>query len=199
MPVCGLCADSFPNLVVIQGKQRNLSSRKYCLKCSPWGKHNTRKIAKPIKRVTDEEFRQAVASNTTIASILRSIGYSHQSTAYNRVRKRVAELNLDTSHWVGQASRKGKAPPNKIPLSEILVRNSTYTCTSSLKRRMIREGLLAYVCALCDISEWQGKTLSLQLDHINGVNNDHRRENIRLLCPNCHSQTPTWGSKNRLS
>ena len=60
----------------------------------------------------------------------------------------------------------------------------------------MKAGLLTYECALCKISEWAGKKLSLELDHKNGDKFDWRIENLRLLCPNCHSQTDTWGGRN---
>ena len=66
-----------------------------------------------------------------------------------------------------------------------------------LKERLVKEGILEYKCAECGISKWNNKPLSLHLDHINGINNDHRIENLRFLCPNCHSQTDTYAGKNR--
>ena len=57
----------------------------------------------------------------------------------------------------------------------------------NLRGYIIRHNILPYKCAICGITEWNGKTLSLELDHINGVNNDNRLENLRFLCPNCHS------------
>lgn len=68
-----------------------------------------------------------------------------------------------------------------------------------IKRRLLSEGLLQPRCSRCGINEWAGKPLSIQLDHINGVNNDYRLENLRMLCPNCHSLTDTYGTrKHRL-
>jgi Zn finger protein HypA/HybF involved in hydrogenase expression len=86
--------------------------------------------------------------------------------------------------------------PNEIPLELVLVENLNYG-RCHLKRRLISLGLLNYYCANpeCGLTEWLGKPISLQLDHINGVNNDNRLENLRLLCPNCHSQTDTYSGK----
>lgn len=84
-----------------------------------------------------------------------------------------------------------------IPLENILVVGSNYN-RGQLKKRLIEAGLLDNKCSECgSLPEWNGKFLSLQLDHINGVFNDNRFENLRLLCPNCHSQTPTFAGKNR--
>ncbi|MNM09740.1 HNH endonuclease [compost metagenome] len=82
-------------------------------------------------------------------------------------------------------------------LEDILVINSTYKNTNRLKDWIVREGLLKYECQECGISpEWNGKPLRLQLDHINGVNNDNRLENLRILCPNCHTQTENYSARN---
>ena len=86
----------------------------------------------------------------------------------------------------------------KYSLDEILVKNSSYMNIRSLKNRLIKEKRLEYKCTMCgNIGIWNGQKLSLQLDHINGIHNDHRIENLRFLCPNCHSTTETYAGKNR--
>ena len=103
---------------------------------------------------------------------------------------------------MGQGNQKGKTHKSnkKIDIKNILVENSTYSSTNSLKRRLLREGLLINKCYEqdCGISNWKEKHLSLHLDHINGKNDDNRIENLRLLCPNCHSQTDTYAGKNKI-
>lgn len=85
---------------------------------------------------------------------------------------------------------------HKVTPAEILVENTPYS-RGMAKRVILREGLLPYQCALCLLeSEWNGKPLVLRLDHINGVNNDDRIENLRFLCPNCDSQTDTFCGRN---
>ncbi|HET9392519.1 MAG TPA: HNH endonuclease signature motif containing protein [Candidatus Rubrimentiphilum sp.] len=76
---------------------------------------------------------------------------------------------------------------------EILLRAGN---RSAIKRRLLKEGILKNECSRCGISEWRGKPLSIQIDHINGINDDYRLENLRMLCPNCHSLTPTHGRRN---
>jgi hypothetical protein len=144
----------------------------------------------------ESRFREAVAGNTTVAGTLRSLECAHSGASYRQVYKQVERLGLDTSHWK-KAGCDG--PVNKIPLDEILIENSAYQDTSALRKRLIREGVLVETCAECGIGPtWNGRRLVLQLDHINGERSDNRRENLRLLCPNCHSQTPTFsGRKNK--
>lgn len=85
----------------------------------------------------------------------------------------------------------------KIPLDEILAGDHPYYQTLKLKKRLIREKILENKCSCCGIEEWQGNPITLQLDHVNGDGSDHKLSNLRLLCPNCHSQTDTWCGKNK--
>jgi 5-methylcytosine-specific restriction endonuclease McrA len=83
-----------------------------------------------------------------------------------------------------------------LPIEEFLTENSSCSRTN-LKRRLLREGLLENVCHICgQLPEWNGKPLVLQLDHINGISNDNRLENLRIICPHCHSQTENFAGKN---
>jgi 5-methylcytosine-specific restriction endonuclease McrA len=72
-----------------------------------------------------------------------------------------------------------------------------YAVRSSVRKTILKENLIEYKCGICEIDSWNGKKLSLHLDHVNGVNGDHRLENLRFLCPNCHSQTETYVGKNK--
>ncbi|MBV9285111.1 MAG: HNH endonuclease [Acidimicrobiia bacterium] len=88
-------------------------------------------------------------------------------------------------------------PPSAVtPLERILVENSPYTGSSKLKARLLREGLLEPRCDECGLTEWNGRPAPLELDHRNGDRRDNRLTNLRLLCPNCHAQTPTYRGKN---
>lgn len=87
----------------------------------------------------------------------------------------------------------------QIPMEDILVVNSTYA-RHNLKRRLLEGKYIKYKCECCGLGdEWNGKKIVLQLDHVNGINNDHRLENLRFLCPNCHTQQDTYAAKNRFN
>jgi 5-methylcytosine-specific restriction endonuclease McrA len=149
-----------------------------------------------IYSISDTEFIKLVQNSTCYSDVLRAFGLSTSGESSRKVLKcRIAELSCSTEHFV-RYKLPSKEIITKHQLSDVLVENSVYQNRTSLKKRLINEGILEYCCAICKLSDWQGKHLSLQLDHINGVNNDNRINNLRLLCPNCHSQTTTYAGKN---
>ena len=84
--------------------------------------------------------------------------------------------------------------PRALPIEELLIAGPRSRI--NIKRRLVAGGFKRYECEDCEIGEWRGSTLSLSLHHVNGDRHDNRLENLRLLCPNCHSQTPNFGSRN---
>ena len=150
---------------------------------------------------TDQELIAAVKSSFSIACVLKILRLSPTGSNYKAMHMHFSRLGLDTSHFTGQGHLRGKHHnwTPKRPLPEILVVGSTYMgSTSKLKRRLIKEGLLVNRCSECGLlPEWRGKPLTMVLDHRNGDNTDNRLENLRLLCPNCNSQQPTFAGKNR--
>lgn len=150
-----------------------------------------------IYELTDEQFVSLIKNSTNISEVLFKLNYTIKgnSWAYSLVRRRMDELNLKIQDFKGKSAIKAESEriidPNKLMSS-----NSKHTRTV-LRRYVINNNLIPYRCAICGCVEWQGRTLSLELDHINGVNNDNRLENLRFLCPNCHSQTTTYGSRNQ--
>jgi hypothetical protein len=100
--------------------------------------------------------------------------------------------------YVTNQSGKGtnKIVPPKVDLQEILEGKHPYFQTFKLKNRLLKEKIIENKCFICDIEEWNGKKLNMELDHIDGNRTNHKLENLRMLCPNCHSQTETYRAKN---
>lgn len=120
--------------------------------------------------------------------------------AYNSgltVRECQIRFGFRTSSW-SHARNTGKLniQNRTIPIQELLVADRPQTARGHLKIRLLSAGLLKKACYECALTTWQSKPLTLQLDHINGVKKDNRLENLRLLCPNCHSQTATFSGRN---
>ena len=113
-------------------------------------------------------------------------------------RECIRHFGLDHGTW-NKARKAGRliAEDRRIPIEE-LTRPGRETRRTHLKMRLLRAGVLKNECYECGLTEWRGKPLSLALDHINGVNNDNDPANLRLLCPNCHSQTDTFSGRNRV-
>ncbi len=149
-------------------------------------------------KYTDNEFIEAVRSSYSISQALKKLQLSATGSNYIGFKLRTKKLGVDFSHFTGQAHLKGKKHKwtKKIPLEEILIKNSSYQSRKNLKKRLIQAKILEYKCYECGLETWRDKPISLQLEHKNGDNTDHREENLTLLCPNCHSQTSTFAGKN---
>lgn len=150
-------------------------------------------------RYTEKELRLAVQESTSLRQVLYKLGLAEAGGNYKQIPRIIRELSLDTSHFTGKGHLKGKNHNWGKPalLEDILIVNSTYKGGSKLKNKLLKAGLIEDKCVVCGISHWHGQKLSLHLDHINGKNDDNRLCNLRLLCPNCHSLTPTYCGKNK--
>ena len=106
-----------------------------------------------------------------------------------------AAFGFSAASWT-KAVRRGvlQARAREWPLTEVIRRAKSRT---HLKRRLLRAGVLANYCEGCGITDWRGRPIAIQIDHVNGEARDNRLENLRMLCPNCHSQTETWGARNK--
>ena len=150
-----------------------------------------------VYQVSDDDFIEIVKNAYSYSDCLRSLGLGTKGgSSTDTLKRRIKELQCDISHFSSTKSTR-KSYQAKYDLDDILVENSTYANMSCLKTRLIKEGRMEYKCEKCGINEWLNQPLSLHLDHKNGKNNDHRIENLRFLCPNCHSQTDTYAGKNK--
>jgi 5-methylcytosine-specific restriction endonuclease McrA len=154
-----------------------------------------------IRKYTDEQLINAVSTSTSIRQVLKKLGKSQQGGgSYNQIKRDIKRLGPNAEHFTGKGHLRGKSHnwTARIPIEKILVENSSYTNGSCLKKRLIKEKLLENKCSECGLDTmWNEKKLVMTMDHINGVNNDHRIENIRLLCPNCNSQQITFAGRNK--
>jgi hypothetical protein len=149
-------------------------------------------------RYSEAEARAAIASSTTLTEALRRLGMRPAGGNHATLRKYIQKWRIPTDHLVGSGG--GAPPPRRepTPLAEVLVAGSTYSRVS-LKRRLFAEGLKQRLCEICGQGEvWRGRRMALILDHVNGVHDDNRFENLRILCPNCAATLDTHcGRKNR--
>lgn len=145
-----------------------------------------------MRDLPEDEFRKIVGESHTVTEALRKMGYMYTSgTAPTTFRKICKERNIDISHFC-----HGSSEVRKLKKDEIFIKDSKVS-QSSLREYYLKGNYSEYKCAICGISEWNGKPLTLRLDHINGYNKDDRLENLRWVCPNCDSQLPTFCSGHK--
>lgn len=151
------------------------------------------KDAKSGSVITDEEQIEAVKHCTSINGLLRYLGKPVSSGQHLWAKRRIQCAGIDISHFTGRGSRMDSL---SYTTDELFAEGSKKK-RSTVRKRILRDNLIPYECAFCgNTGEWMGHPMALELDHINGVANDHRLENLRFLCPNCHATTDTYCGRN---
>jgi hypothetical protein len=152
-----------------------------------------------MPRYNKQELEEAVKTSKTIKEVLLKLELRAAGGSYKQFKRYCREWEIDYSHF-STASERAKehlSHRTKIPMRQILVENSTYA-RHNLKRRLYKEGHKERKCELCGQGEeWRGNRMSLILDHVNGVHNDNRLENLRIVCPNCNATLPTHCGKKK--
>jgi len=126
-----------------------------------------------------EDVRNAVANNFSLANVIRELGLIPAGGNYQTIKQLIAELDLDVSHHTGCAWNKGR-----------YLNRSELKGKPAIKAALIRDR--GHLCEVCLNAEWRGVPITIELEHIDGNRLNDHNNNLKLLCPNCHSQTKTW-------
>jgi hypothetical protein len=147
-------------------------------------------------RYTEEQAREAITASLSYTDALRRLGMRPAGGNHRTIRRYVEEVwRIPTGHFDPDAARR-PTRRDPIPLSEVLVLGSTYQ-RRALKERLFEAGLKERRCELCGQGElWHGRRMSLILDHVNGVADDNRLFNLRIVCANCNATLDTHCGRN---
>jgi hypothetical protein len=146
-------------------------------------------------RYQEAEARKAIRESRSWAEALRRLGMCPTGGASKVLRKYAALWGISADHFDPYATFQ--RPRTRKPLEEILVKKSTYS-RNHLKERLYQEELKRPICELCSQDEnWHGRRLGMILDHVNGVSDDNRLSNLRIVCPNCAATLDTHCGRGR--
>lgn len=147
----------------------------------------------PNYEKTDKDWKEKVleASTTSLSAAEAAAKLGIKFTTYKRY---ALKYGCYVTNKPGTGKSKNKP---KIPLQEILEGKYPEFQTNKLRIRLLEEGVFTAVCSSCTLQEWLGNQIPLELDHIDGNSRNHKLDNLRLLCPNCHALTPTYRGRNK--
>lgn len=147
-------------------------------------------------KYTHQQLIETAPRCRSIRQLLLELGLTDRGSNYKTINRKIKSLQIDTSHFTGQAHAKGTTKVDRrTHASEYLVYGSSIT-SYKLKLVLIRDGYLELACSSCNLIEWLNAPIPLELDHIDGDHQNNTLSNLRLLCPNCHALTPTYRGKN---
>lgn len=142
-------------------------------------------MTRKYREYTDEDVVRNAAKVKSLAGLLKSLDLKCAGGNYANMKSTLQRLEVDCSHWTGQGWNKDQR----------LKDWSEYSKVSRIKLHLINDR--GHKCENCGLEEWQDKMIPLEVDHINGDRTDNRKNNLKLLCCNCHALTPTWRNRIR--
>jgi Zn finger protein HypA/HybF involved in hydrogenase expression len=143
---------------------------------------------------TKEKLEIAINNSESWAGVCRYLNKKITGGTQCHLKKKAKEFEIDFSHFTGQAHRNGKTYERR-PVEDYLKLDGPFINSHKLKNKLLKNKLKEHKCESCSRTEWNDKPIPIELDHINGDNVDNRIENLRILCPNCHAQTPTYSRR----
>ncbi len=149
-----------------------------------------------LYKYTLEQLKEAAKTSTSIRQALMKLNVAAYGGNYEVFKKAVDYFSIDISHFTGKGWSKGKKLLHKRDISDYLL-NKYPIHSHKLRLRLLEESIFEHKCSNCKLTEWLGNPIPLELDHINGDNKNNNLSNLRLLCPNCHTLTPTYRGKNK--
>lgn len=148
-----------------------------------------------LQEVPLQTLKNIILISESRSDVFRRLSMTPRGAKFKTLNKLILKNNIDISHFKksGEINRR-KNSLKESDLKNIFKENSP---NSRIKHYILKFNLIEHKCSACELGNiWNNKPLTLQLDHINGISSDNRLENLRFLCPNCHTQTETYGSKN---
>jgi hypothetical protein len=160
-----------------------------------------------MKKIDIQELTIATKTSISYAEVLKKLGLKQSGSMQSRVKNEIKNLGLDISHFTGQSWCRGKNSYQdkrirKKYTEEFIFKENSEVSNKVVKNRLMSNPSFEHKCELCSIKNWYDpfetkiKPVNLELDHINGNERDNRKENLRLICSNCHSFTPTYKGRN---
>lgn len=139
-------------------------------------------------KYTKELLSPIVDESKSFAEVVKKLGLKNSGGNNSHIRKVIKQLGLDTSHFLGQSWSRGRTFSPKYDIS-IYLNNEQAIGSSTLRKRLIKEGYFKKSCSMCGLSEWLENPISLELHHKDGDHENNNLDNLSVLCPNCHSLT----------
>jgi predicted RNA-binding Zn-ribbon protein involved in translation (DUF1610 family) len=150
------------------------------------------------RKYTREILQDAVENSDSVAGVLRYLGLPQAGGTHAHIGRTIRRFGLDTSHF--HRSQGGRTRPNRKSPADIFVTlpaGSRRSKPAQLRRALVEIGR-PYRCASCGAGDrWNGQPLTLHVDHVNGDYCDNAEQNLRFMCPNCHSQTASFAGRSR--